>query len=187
MMTNADPTPAKALILALSRLDQPLSQPLQEAVHQLMMTLRNNSPRINDEIRHLVEQNSHLKKLYEDAYEELETHYQQQERMKNVDIVFPREVDPWDRFIQIVTADDPVLAARQTLQQPNSHTSNSRETVWDKSDRIAVMTAGGAFLGGAIVHLLAGNAFVAVGAIGGALLAALYGWYIGFGKIKSNL
>jgi hypothetical protein len=187
MMTNADPTPAKAFILALSRLDQPLSQPLQEAVHQLMTTLRNNSSRINDEIRQLVEQNSHLKRLYDDAYDELEVHYQQQERSKRIDLVFPREANPWDRFIQIVTADDPVLAAQQTLQYPDSQPSNPKETSWDKSDRIAVMTAGGAFLGGAIAHLFTGNPFVAVGAIVGALLAAIYGWYISFGKMKSDL
>jgi hypothetical protein len=36
------------------------------------------------------------------------------------------------------------------------------------------MIAGGAFLGGAIAQI--------PGAIGGAAIAALYGWYIGFGK-----
>ncbi|WP_404785900.1 hypothetical protein [Altericista sp. CCNU0014] len=49
---------------------------------------------------------------------------------------------------------------------------------WDKADRIVVMTIGGASIGGAIglVH----------GAIVGATVAALYGWYIGFAKTKSE-
>lgn len=187
MMTNADPTPAKALSLALSRLDQPLSQPLQAAIHHLSTTLRNNSPAINDEIRQIVAQDARLSHLYQDAYDELEAQYQSQERSKSFDLLFPRETDWWNRFIQIVSANDSVFAARQTFQGIESQRrSRSKEDFWEKGDRIVVMAAGGAFLGGAIAHLLTGNQFTAIGAILGALLAALYGWYIGFGKINSN-
>lgn len=187
MMTNADPTPAKALILAMSRLDQPLPHHLQDAVHHLNTTLRNNSPSLNDEIRQLVTQDSHLQQLYTAAYDELEAQYQKQERSKSIDLTFPRETDLWDKFIQVVSANDSALAARQTLQGVISqHRSRSKEDFWEKGDRIVVMAAGGAFLGGAIAHLLTGSEFTAIAAILGALLAAIYGWYIGLGKTNSD-
>jgi hypothetical protein len=52
------------------------------------------------------------------------------------------------------------------------------ERFWDKTDRIVVMTIGGASIGGAIGLI--------PGAIAGATVAALYGWYIGFAKTKSE-
>ena len=51
------------------------------------------------------------------------------------------------------------------------------EVSWNKTDRIAIMTAGGAALGSAIALL--------PGAIIGGLLAATYGGYISFIKPRS--
>jgi ABC-type xylose transport system permease subunit len=56
----------------------------------------------------------------------------------------------------------------------NNSEEEKKKIFWDKTDRIAVMTVGGAALGGAIGLI--------PGAIAGATVAALYGWYIGFGK-----
>jgi hypothetical protein len=55
--------------------------------------------------------------------------------------------------------------------------SEKDKIFWDKCDRIAVMTAGGASLGGAIAPI--------PGAIVGGAVAAGYGWYIGFWR-KDN-
>jgi hypothetical protein len=55
---------------------------------------------------------------------------------------------------------------------------NASGQFWDKADRIVVMTIGGASIGGAIGLI--------PGAIAGATVAALYGWYIGFAKTKSE-
>lgn len=169
MMTNADPTPAKALILAMSRFGQPLPHHIQAAIHHLTVTLRNNHASINDEIRQLVAQDPHLHQLYTAAYDELEAQYQNQERSKSFDLAFPRETDLWDRFIQIASANDSVLAARQTLQGINAqHRTRAKANFWEIGDRIVVMMAGGAFLGSLIAQI--------PGAIVGALIAGIFGW-----------
>jgi ABC-type xylose transport system permease subunit len=56
----------------------------------------------------------------------------------------------------------------------NNSEEEKKKIFWDKTDRIAIMTVGGASLGGAIGLI--------PGAIAGATVAALYGWYIGFRK-----
>jgi hypothetical protein len=60
------------------------------------------------------------------------------------------------------------------LPKPQSNPSN----FWEKADRIAIMSAGGAALGSAIAQL--------PGAIAGGIMAAGYGWYISFAKTKSD-
>jgi serine/threonine protein kinase len=60
---------------------------------------------------------------------------------------------------------------------PQPAVQPTTERFWDKTDRIAVMTAGGAALGSAIGQI--------PGAIVGAVIAAFCGWYIGFAKTKS--
>jgi len=60
-----------------------------------------------------------------------------------------------------------------SYKSPQMNSSN----FWDKTDRIAVMTAGGIALGSAIAQL--------PGAIVGGVLGAGYGWYISFAKQKS--
>jgi hypothetical protein len=64
----------------------------------------------------------------------------------------------------------------QIWEYENSLQDSSKS--WDKTDRIAVMTAGGIALGAAIAQL--------PGAIIGGIFAAGYGWYISFGKTKSS-
>jgi ABC-type glucose/galactose transport system permease subunit len=69
------------------------------------------------------------------------------------------------------------------ISQPSQHETYEESVLseslgfWDKADRIAVVIAGGAALGGAIAQI--------PGAIVGAGLAAAYGWYISFAKTKS--
>ncbi len=176
MMTNADPTPAKALILAMSRFDQPLPHSIQTAVNHLSITLRDNRSSINDEIRQLVAQDPHLHQLYTAAYDELESQYQNQERSKSLDAVFPRETELWDKFVQIASANDSVLAARQTLQSiaTAQHKPRTRrlswDEFWDRSGRAILFAYSGGFVGAIIGQL--------PGAILGAILTAILGWFI---------
>jgi hypothetical protein len=55
--------------------------------------------------------------------------------------------------------------------------STDKSDFWEKTDRIAVMIAGGAALGGAVAMV--------PGAVALGLLAGAYGYYIGFVKTKS--
>lgn len=49
---------------------------------------------------------------------------------------------------------------------------------WDKADRVAVTTAGGAAIGGSIAQV--------PGALVGALIGASYGWYVSFSRKNSS-
>lgn len=49
---------------------------------------------------------------------------------------------------------------------------------WDKADRVVVMTAGGAAIGGAIAQI--------PGAIVGMLIGSSYGWYVAFSRRSSS-
>jgi hypothetical protein len=76
----------------------------------------------------------------------------------------------------LLPANDWVAAAKQLVN--NINLPQTPAQFWDKTDRIVVMTGGGMAIGGAIAQL--------PGAIIGGILAAGYGWYIGFGQTKQS-
>jgi len=66
---------------------------------------------------------------------------------------------------------------KPTTQDLKNQSNAPLPTFWEKADRIAIMTAGGAALGSAIAMV--------PGAVVGGILAGAYGYYIGFVKSKS--
>lgn len=77
--------------------------------------------------------------------------------------------------VQEQVAQSRLQQERREIAQESPLSSNPRS--WDKADRVAVVIAGGAALGGAIAQI--------PGAIIGATLAAVYGWSISFARTKS--
>jgi hypothetical protein len=71
----------------------------------------------------------------------------------------------------------PAHAPVEQTKNSEYKASIDKSDFWDKADRIAVMTAGGAALGGAIAMV--------PGAVALGLFAGAYGYYIGFVKPKS--
>jgi hypothetical protein len=173
-MTTFDPIPGKALLVVIAQSEN-LSTELKAKIHRLSTPWKTHQPDVNDQIRNLISQDRHLQKLYQDAYDTLEGQYQNQQRAKTLDVSFPPEEDLWDTVSQVLSDPDPFKTARRVVHIRQAQSLNTAQSrFWEKSDRIAVMLAGGAFLGGVIAQI--------PGAISGAAIAALYGWYIGFGK-----
>jgi hypothetical protein len=83
------------------------------------------------------------------------------------------QVDPvesTDNAINHSNYDHPAM-----IEPPSNR---SRPSIVDNFDRIAIMGAGGAFLGGAIVQFFGGGASQFIGAAVGALVGIGSGWYV---------
>ncbi len=176
----ADPTPAKALLLALTRCDR-LSPERQQHLHAIGQALANpqSNGHVNDQIRDFVHQDPRLAAYYTEAYDYLQADYQTQERAKGFDFAVPPAWDlSLDHLIQTFSAANSITSARHILQSVKRPTA---EGFWDKSDRLVVFLMGGAFLGSAIGQLLGA---ILLGAILGIVIAGCYGWYISFSKAK---
>jgi hypothetical protein len=98
--------------------------------------------------------------------------YVSQERTKSLDENFPTMSGLDDLAIEsfLFPANDWVAAAKQLTNKLSSLQTPAK--FWDKTDKIAVMTAGGIAIGSAIAQL--------PGAIVGGAVGAGYGWYVGF-------
>jgi hypothetical protein len=178
----ADPTPAKALLLALTRCDR-LSPERQAELHAIGQTLAHpqSNGAVNDQIRAFVQQDPRLQTYYTEAYDYLQADYQTQERAKGFDFAVPTGWEfTLDHLIQTFNATNSITSARQVLSTVKRP---AEEAFWDKSDRLVVFLMGGAFLGSAIGQFF--GAIVA-GAILGVAIAGCYGWYISFGKPKTK-
>ena len=120
-----------------------------------------------------------LELAYQDGLVTIDRAYSSQERTKGINSISTPTLGIENLFIKgILQSEDWVGTAKQLPRDLNSSSEETPAQFWDKTDRIAVMTAGGAALGGAIAQL--------PGAIIGGFIAAGYGWYIGFGQSKTS-
>lgn len=113
-----------------------------------------------------------------EAYDYLQADYQTQERSKNFDFALASDWDfSLDHLIQTFRAADSITTARQVVQRVKQP---AREGFWGNFDRLAIMGAGGAFLGGAVVQLFGGGSVQILGALVGAVIGILSGWFVTF-------
>ena len=164
---------SEALLVALAQQSKPLPEDLQRSLQDAGQALRENQLQAASQLRELVRQDPLLESAYQNALEQWDEQYASQERTKNLSATFPNPSVLDSLFLQNVTpSQDWVTTAKQvTDQQSNQPTAAN---FWNKADRIVVMVAGGAAVGGAIG--------LAPGAIAGATVAAICGWYMGFEK-----
>jgi hypothetical protein len=165
----------QALLNALAQQPRPLPDELQRSLQETGQSLRNHEPEAAHQLRELIRQDPLLEAAYQTALEQWDKQYTSQERTKSFSATLENSSLPDSLFLQdLIPSRDWVTTAQQIRQKiPQPVT----ERFWDKTDRIAVMTAGGAALGGAVGQI--------PGAIVGAVIAGSYGWYIGFAKTKS--
>ena len=132
-----------------------------------------NEPNADQLLCSLIAENPYVDQAYTKALADLRKGYVSQERAKNA-ILIPNQPfsdrQNWTRSLI------PQLEA--LLINPIQNASESKsESLWDNTDRLFVMAAGGAFLGGNLVALLGGGVLQLIGAIVGAIfgiLAAIY-------------
>jgi hypothetical protein len=165
---------SEALLNALAQQTKPLPEPLQHSLQEAGQALQNDQPEAAYQLRELIKQAPPLEEAYQNALEQWDEQYASQQRAKSFGVAFqnPSVLDSF--FLNdVAPSEDWVTSARKIAQNAIEPTSSD---FWDKTDRIAVMTAGGAAFGGAVAQI--------PGALVGATLAALYGWYISFAKTK---
>lgn len=166
----------EALLYALTQQTEPLPKPLQRSLQEAGEALRQNQPGAERQIRELIKQHRPLEEAYKAALEQWYEQYTSQLRTKSLTATFENTSGLYEFFVyDVLPTEDWVATAKQRSHQHKIQVTT--DSFWDKTDRIAVMIAGGAALGSAIAQL--------PGAIAGAIFAAGYGWYISFAKTKS--
>jgi hypothetical protein len=167
---------SEALLNALAQQIKPLPEALQHSLQEAGQALQNDQPEAAYQLRELIRQAPPLEEAYKNALEQWDEQYASQQRAKSFSPAFQNPSVLDSLFLNdVAPSQDWVTAARKITRQQTAQPTSAR--FWDKADRIAVMTAGGAALGSAIGQI--------PGALVGATVAALYGWYISFAKTKS--
>ncbi len=160
----------KALVYALTQQREPLPQPLQHSLQEAGRAFQQSEPDADSKLRARIESYGPLESAYRSALETFDRQYNSQERLKSLSASFADGASlDWFFVHNVIPAADWVATAKQVLAVPRSPATKS-DPLWEKLNRIAVMTIGGASLGAAIAQL--------PGAIIGGLSALLYGWYI---------
>jgi len=198
-MNAFDALTLEATLRALAEQPDELPDALQQSLGAIGHEFATHQPQAVDQLRTLVSESS-LSLAYDAAYRDLQTRPSQVERNKSLLLRMngSRGIDLDILAAGILTAPQPTQSARQflrllqqksqtiridyldsfrPLQQP-SQPSRSLASLWERLDRIMVMAAGGAFLGGVVAQI--------PGALVGTILATLYGGYISMATPQAN-
>ncbi len=180
MNSIRDTLDLEALLYALAQQPDSLPAELQASLTAIGQALETNpSVELALELRKLIKTTESLELAYQNGLVAIDRAYTSQERTKGINSISTTTLGIDNLFIKgILLSNDWVESAKQLPRDLNSSSQETPAQFWDKTDRIAVMTAGGAALGGAIAQL--------PGAIIGGIVAAGYGWYIGFGQSKTS-
>jgi hypothetical protein len=139
---------------------------------QLMHNWKQQQPGAAQQICQFAAQSESIDRAYDHALLDLRRQYTSQHRAKGA-ILIPQTHGELNGLTQIA---DQLIVSLQTILTPPQ--PPPKTTLWDNFDRIAIMTAGGAFLGGAIVQLFGGGATQFIGAAVGGLVGLLSGYYV---------
>jgi hypothetical protein len=121
-MTPADALTLEASIVALSRMDLPLSPDLQDAIHRLGQRIAQHDATAVNELRDAICQHEVANQLYSKAREELQQFYElQQQSTSYRSVEISASFDSIDQSLpdiaaRILQADDFKTAARQLIQ-----------------------------------------------------------------------
>jgi hypothetical protein len=165
----------EVLLYALSQQVDSLPPDLQRSLTEIGRSIQAHpTDESKIELRELIKTYQPLETVYRDALTRWNQNYVSQERTKSLDATFPTISGLDNLSIEsfLLPANDWVAATKQLVNNLSSPQTPAQ--FWDKTDKIAVMTAGGIAIGSAIAQL--------PGAIVGGALGAGCGWYLGFRK-----
>lgn len=175
MSSPKDKINIEVLLDALSQQIDPLPPDLQRSLTEIgQISQANLTGEDKIKICELVESYQPLKIAYDLAFTERYQNYVSQERTKSLGATFQITSGLDELSIErlLLPAHDWVAVAKRLVN--NRSLPQTSAQFWDKTDRMAVTTAGGIALGSAIAQI--------PGAIVGGALGAVYGWSIGFRK-----
>jgi hypothetical protein len=142
-----------------------------DALLQLMHNWKHQQPNAAQQICQFAAQSEPIDRAYDHALVDIRRQYTTQQRAKSA-VLTAQTHGELNGLIPIA---DQLIASLETILNPP--TPRSRTNVGDNFDRIAIMGAGGAFLGGAIVQFFGGGASQFIGAAVGALVGIGSGFY----------
>jgi hypothetical protein len=160
---------------ALDRYSDSIPRAELETLKQLIQSWKNQDDRAAQTLYDFVSQSDAIDEAYDHALLALRRQYSSQPKAKSLILTLdsPANItglnDVADRLLQRL---DVVLHPSILPIQPIAN------SIWDNIDRLAIMAAGGAFLGGAIVQILGGGSIQLIGALIGAITGAVSGWYV---------
>ena len=162
----------EALMLALFQQDESLPEDIERSIDRLKdAAFIKGDVEASEQIREVIRQSPELDASYKAADRYLDSQHDAQHRTKALAATFPNpDRLSWVFYNQILPSHDWVNQAKTvTLKK------QSTKTIWDNFDQIAIMGAGGAFLGSALAQLFGGGLLHLIGAIIGAIVGISYG------------
>lgn len=124
-MNFFDALTIQAFSLARLQLAPVLTEDLEDEIHSVGDRVAHRDPHAAEEVRKLVKQHSCLQDYYESAYNELQRHYQSQERTKDLPSnsaeVLPNN---WEHVVaEILQADAPLHTVRHLIREVQTQPS----------------------------------------------------------------
>jgi hypothetical protein len=166
-----------ALMIALAHQKQSLPPALQHQLNEAGKAMAENQPDATQTLRNLIRTHDPLETSYKQVLQQWDKDYNAQERAKSLNNTFQLQPGLGLIFTQdIIIASDWVTAAKQLTHR--NRTNSSQSNLSENFDRIAIMAAGGAFLGAALVQFLGGGPTQLIGAVIGAIFGILSGIYV---------
>lgn len=147
----------------------------REVLYELLKATQawqRNEPQSDAYLCRLIAENSDLDRAYGKALADLRRGYLSQERTKSV-LIPNQPFSARETWANTLIPQLETLLLQSNLPRPISQTSVSK--LGDNFDRIAIMGAGGAFLGSALAQLFGGGMLHLIGAIIGAIVGIAWG------------
>lgn len=175
MSVSNDELDLAVLQEALDRYSDRIPRTELETLTQLIQAWKNQDDRAAQTLYDFVSNSEAIDEAYDHALLALRRQYNTQPRAKGLVLSMDYPTDPTG----LVDVADRLLGRLDTVLNPTiSPVQPIANSAWDNIDRLAIMAAGGAFLGGAIVQLFGGGSIQLIGALIGAIVGAVSGWYV---------
>lgn len=165
----------EVLELALKRYPDRIPKSDLQTLQTYIQAWKQEQPNAAQTLCRFVFESNAIDNAYDHALLDIRRQYQTQQRAKSAILTAQSP----SALNGLGTIADELLQQINRLLIPTHNSTNQFTTsVWENADRIAIMSAGGAFLGGAIVQLFGGGVTQFIGVLIGAIVGAYNGWKV---------
>lgn len=160
---------------ALDRYSDTIPRAELETLKQLLQAWKNQEDQAAQTLYNFISQSEAIDEVYNHALLALRRQYISQPKAKGLILSMDYPAD----MTGLTEVADQLLDRLNSILNPIPATVQPiARSAWDNIDRLAIMAAGGAFLGGAIVQIFGGGPIQLIGALIGAIVGAVSGWYV---------